>query len=68
MVEGANGIYTNKNTYAVLLELKKLKMEIPNLIALPDFTACSILHTSITYLNGMAKQKQKFQIINYYAK
>lgn len=45
VVEGANGIYTNKNTYAVLIELKKLKMEIPNLIALPDFTACSILHT-----------------------
>jgi hypothetical protein len=46
IVEGASGIYTNKNTYAVLKELDSLKSTNPDLIALPDFTACSILQSN----------------------
>lgn len=45
IVEGATGIYTNKNTYDVLIELDSLKKSIPNLIVVPDFTACNILHS-----------------------
>ena len=44
LVEGANGIYTNKNTYTVLNALDKLKKKNPNNIVVPDFTACNILH------------------------
>jgi hypothetical protein len=45
LVEGAYGIYTNKNTYLVLQELDSLKKSIPNLLVIPDFTACNILHS-----------------------
>lgn len=45
IVEGATGIYTNKNTYCVLQELDSLKKIIPDLIVVPDFTACNILHS-----------------------
>ncbi|MFN8295905.1 MAG: hypothetical protein U0T69_06890 [Chitinophagales bacterium] len=45
IVEGATGIYTNKNTFAVLKELDSLKNPIPNLVIIPDFTACNILHS-----------------------
>ena len=45
LVEGASGIYTNKNTFAVLKELDSLKKTNSNLIVLPDFTACNILHS-----------------------
>ncbi len=45
LVEGAHGIYTNKNTYAVLKELDSLKRTYPKSTVIPDFTACSILHS-----------------------
>lgn len=45
LVEGASGIYTNKNTFLVLLELDSLKKTIPGVIAIPDFTSCNILHS-----------------------
>ncbi|MCB0508605.1 MAG: hypothetical protein KDD21_09920 [Bacteroidetes bacterium] len=45
IVEGANGIYTNKNTYQVLVELDSIKQKNPSIIFLPDFTACRILHS-----------------------
>ncbi len=44
VVQGANGIYTNKNTYDVLIELDSLKEINPALVVLPDFTASNILH------------------------
>lgn len=46
IVGGAAGIYTNKNTFAVLQELDSLKKSVPNLVAIPDFTVCNILHSS----------------------
>lgn len=45
IVEGATGIYTNKNTFLVLQELDSLKKTIHNLVVIPDFTACNILHS-----------------------
>jgi hypothetical protein len=45
IVEGASGIYTNKNTYSVLLELDSLKKQFRGLVPIPDFTACNILHS-----------------------
>jgi len=45
IVKGANGIYTNKNNFLVLTELDSLKKSNPNLIALPDFTACNIMQS-----------------------
>ncbi|HNI32684.1 MAG TPA: hypothetical protein PK628_07110 [Chitinophagales bacterium] len=45
LVEGAHGIYTNKNTYSVLLELDSLKKTTQNLVTVPDFTACNVLHS-----------------------
>ncbi|MBP9096684.1 MAG: hypothetical protein KBG21_08745, partial [Ignavibacteria bacterium] len=45
LVEGAHGIYTNKNTYDVIKELDSLKKELPNIVIVPDFTACNILHS-----------------------
>lgn len=45
IVEGASGIYTNKNTYDVLQELDSLKKSTPHLVVIPDFTACNILHS-----------------------
>lgn len=50
IVEGADGIYTNKNTFDVLTELDSLKRNIPNLIVLPDFTACSVLHSNTSVI------------------
>lgn len=44
IVDGANGIYTNNNTYQVLSELKQLKQQYNNLEIVPDFTACNINH------------------------
>lgn len=45
IVEGASGIHTNKNTYDVLQELDSLRHSTPNLMVIPDFTACNILHS-----------------------
>lgn len=45
IVDGAYGIKTNRNTFKVLVELDLLKKSHPNLIVLPDFTACNILHS-----------------------
>ena len=45
IVEGAAGIRTNTNTFLVLKELDSLKHQIPNLVVIPDFTACNILHS-----------------------
>ncbi|HPN19189.1 MAG TPA: hypothetical protein PK546_06570, partial [Chitinophagales bacterium] len=45
LVEGAHRIYTNKNTYDVIKELDSLKKELPNIVIVPDFTACNILHS-----------------------
>ena len=45
IVEGASGIYTNKNTFLVLQELDSLKKTIPGIIVIPDFTSCNILHS-----------------------
>ncbi len=45
IVEGAYGIYTNLNTFKVLVELDLIKKKIPNCVVLPDFTACNILHS-----------------------
>lgn len=45
IVEGAYGIETNRNTFKVLVELDLLKKLYPNLVVLPDFTACNILHS-----------------------
>lgn len=45
IVEGANGIYTDKNTFLVLQQLDSLKKSIPNLVVVPDFTACNISHS-----------------------
>lgn len=44
IVDGANGIYTNINTYKVLEELNQLKQQYNNLEVVPDFTACNINH------------------------
>jgi hypothetical protein len=48
IVEGANGIYTNRNTYSVLKELDSLKKVKASLIAIPDFTTCNILHAHLS--------------------
>lgn len=48
IVQGANGIYTNKNTYDVLQELHQLKKSYHHLIALPDFTACQIFQSHLS--------------------
>ncbi|MDB5228593.1 MAG: hypothetical protein JWN78_2786 [Bacteroidota bacterium] len=45
IVEGASGIRTNTNTFLVLKELDSLKHAVPNLVVVPDFTACNILHS-----------------------
>lgn len=45
ITEGATGIYTNENTFAVLKELDSLKNSTQHLIVIPDFTACNILHS-----------------------
>lgn len=50
IVKGASGIYTSKNTYAVLKELDSLKRANPCLVALPDFTACSILQSNTSLI------------------
>lgn len=53
IVEGANGIYTNKNTYDVLKELKEIKKAYQHIEVVPDFTACHIFdaHQSIIKIN-----------------
>ncbi|MBK6274180.1 MAG: hypothetical protein IPF58_05455 [Saprospirales bacterium] len=45
IVDGACGIKTNLTTYKVLVELNLLKKKYPNILVLPDFTACNILHS-----------------------
>ncbi len=45
IVNGACGIKTNLTTYKVLVELNLLKKKYPNIIVIPDFTACNILHS-----------------------
>lgn len=45
IVNGACGIKTNLTTYKVLVELNLLKKKYPNILVLPDFTACNILHS-----------------------
>lgn len=45
IVEGASEIYTNINTFKVLVELDLIKKKMPNCIVLADFTACNILHS-----------------------
>lgn len=50
IVEGANGIYTNENTYTVLSELDSLKKAHKNLVVVPDFTATQISHSHLSYI------------------
>lgn len=45
IVEGAYGIKTNLHTFKVLVELDLLKKKYPNLVVIPDYTACNILHS-----------------------
>jgi hypothetical protein len=51
IVDGANGIYTNKNTYLVLKELQQIKKERKNIEVVPDFTACQIYQSNQSIIN-----------------
>ena len=42
IVQGANGIYTNKKTFAVLKDMHDLQTIYPRLLALPDFTSAQL--------------------------
>lgn len=63
IVEGAHGIYTNKNTFDVLLQLDSLKKVYPAVEVVPDFTACNVLHSHTSKIK--TEWPNKTEIPNY---
>jgi hypothetical protein len=68
LVESANGIHTNLNTFKVLVELDILKKKYPGIIVLPDFTYCNLLHSQQSKIGTEWPNKTEIpnqQILNF---